>query len=94
VMFVLGNVGQLQEVTEGADDGLRGIARQGVKEASQLIASGGSPSRAKRTAVLRTCSTMSKTDSPSCSRTVSPRMRPRRRMSLRSGSSLLLSSGS
>src|SRR6266702_3268191 len=46
-----------------------------------------SSSRWKRMEVRRIRSTMSKTVSPSCSRTVSPRMRPSRRISSRSGRS-------
>ena len=36
VVFVLGDVGQLQEIGKGADDGLRRIARQGVEQAGKL----------------------------------------------------------
>jgi hypothetical protein len=51
VVLVLGDVGQLQEVAEGADDDLRRVARQRVEQTGQFGAGGGSPSRAKRTAV-------------------------------------------
>jgi hypothetical protein len=71
VVFVFRDVGQLQEVAEGADDRLGDIARQRVEQGGQF-ARRRSPSRAKRMAVWRTRSTMSKTASPSCSRTVSP----------------------
>ena len=40
VVLVLGDVGQLQEVAEGADDGLGGVARQRVEQAGQFIAGG------------------------------------------------------
>jgi hypothetical protein len=73
VVLVLGDVGQLQEVAEGADDGLVVSRGSGSSRAASSARAAGSPSRAKRTAVCRTRSTMSKTASPSCSRTVSPK---------------------
>src|SRR6266851_3554934 len=56
--------------------------------ASRLCRAVSSPSRRKRIELCRMCSTMANTASPCWLRTVSPRIRPRRRISSRSGRSL------
>ena len=40
MVLVLGDVGQLQEIAEGADDGLRRVARQRIEEGSEFGAGG------------------------------------------------------
>ena len=87
VMLVLGDVGEMREVAERPYDLYRLTGRQVVQDSLQRV-----PRRLVIVAMeadedCRMLSTVSKTASPSCSRTVSPRIRPSNRMSSRSGRS-------
>jgi hypothetical protein len=88
VVLVLGDVGQMQEIAEGAHHRNHRLARQLVEHGFQFGARGGVVSRGRSWQRRRSggCARRaSKQSSPSCSRTVSPSRRPSRRMSSRSG---------
>jgi hypothetical protein len=93
VMLILDNIAECKK-NEGAND-LKRLPRLGGRPfnvASNSRCAATSSSRRKRTEVWRMRSTVSETTSPLCSGTLSPRMRPSSRISLRSGR--FLSSGS
>ena len=94
VVLVLGDVGEMRKIAEGAHDGERLLVVETVQDRGQLAARAASLSRWKRIEAWRMRSTKSKTSPPSCSRTVSPSRRPSRRMSSRSGSSFSASAPS
>ncbi len=89
VVLVLGDIGQVREEAEGADH-LDGVsAREAVQRAFELAPRGRRPRRDGSEPRSDGCARrLPNTASPCCSRKVSPRIRPSRRMSSRSGRSL------
>ena len=87
VMLVFGDVGEVREIVIARTIASVWSALKLSSVASSSRRAAASLSRWKRIEARRICSTSSKTSSPSCSRTVSPRIRPSRRMSSRKGTS-------
>ena len=80
-MLILRDIGQMRKMTERPDDPYRLIARQVLRDNSQLLARSFVRVPMKTQPRLADGLDRLKTLSPSWARIVSPRMRPRRRMS-------------